>query len=108
MIRDNALLKIEEYIHHRMLREEQILAELQKLLAAAGDNDEVSDTITSLELVSKVYGNTLAKGLILSAQANLLHHLKKLEKEKSVRCLWPDRWQLIPATKQEESSSPRN
>lgn len=85
VIRQTALQKIEEYIHHRNARELQILKELQSA--------EVEQT--SMELVGKVYGK-LPLGVIVSAQANLLHHLDKLKKEGKVSFTHPDLWGAVP------------
>ena len=87
VIRDNALAKIDEYITHRMQREQQIVEALSSLPPGKWS--------TSLELVRVVYGDALPTGLILSAQGSLMHHLRKLQKECSVDFRWPDLWRQI-------------
>jgi len=81
----DGLTKIDEYISHRTQREQQILQVLQ-------DSQVSEKWWTSLELVDQVYGSQLSIILKLSAQANLSHHLKKLQKESKVKEKWPDLW----------------
>jgi endoribonuclease LACTB2 len=95
IIRHNALQKIEEYIEHRLQREQQILQVLSTLLTTTSP----STSITSLELVSLIY-QQLPWMLTLSAQANVLHHLKKLCKEGNVEESFPDQWRLVSNTSQ--------
>jgi glyoxylase-like metal-dependent hydrolase (beta-lactamase superfamily II) len=85
VLRNEALQKIEEYIKHRNSRELQILKELQSLPPGTWE--------TSMALVGKVYG-ALPLGVIVSAQANLLHHLCKLKKEGKAAFKEPDLWSL--------------
>lgn len=88
VIRDNALSKVDEYMRHRLARETQILEYLRDKAKS------VNTWTTSLQLVGVIYENNLSKGVLLSAQANVLHHLKKLFKEKRVVYKWPDCWKI--------------
>lgn len=85
IIQENALGKIDEYIHHRLKREDQVLDALRK--------QSKDQWVTSLELVEMVYGR-LSSGVFLSAQSNLRHHLSKLLKDNNVEHQWPDMWRI--------------
>eukprot|EP00981_Chlorochromonas_danica_P006782 scaffold1490_cov162-Ochromonas_danica.AAC.28 len=82
VIRSSGLQKIEDYIRHRLHRESEVIAALKK-----------GRWTSSLQLVDAVYGQ-LPRGVWLSAQANLLHHLRKLQTEKQVENCFPDLWRL--------------
>lgn len=81
----NVLEKIDEYIHHRELREQQIC----DCLRAVG-----AHSLSSWEIVTSVYSSTLPLSTKLSAQINVVHHLEKLQKDGVVNYTWPDLWNL--------------
>lgn len=121
MIRENALEKIDEYISHRMKREQEIYNVLKSVFLADkfyqqnnrgkkiyNDGGKINkletenleakvlcnpEYLSSWEITSKVYGpiSFLVK---ISAQWNVLHHLNKLEQDKKVDRCWPDLWKI--------------
>ncbi|XP_009076486.1 PREDICTED: beta-lactamase-like protein 2 [Acanthisitta chloris] len=73
VVRD-ANTRIQNYISHRVAREQQILNVFQK---------NTGKSYTSSELVKIVY-KEIPENLLAAAESNLLVHLKKLEKEGKV------------------------
>ncbi|CAG2122169.1 unnamed protein product, partial [Medioppia subpectinata] len=67
------MAKIEEYIAHRLLREQQILNAM-----TAADR-----ALTSMEIVKIVY-KEVSEQLYTAAELNVCHHLEKLVKESKV------------------------
>ncbi|KAE9551324.1 hypothetical protein FO519_005475 [Halicephalobus sp. NKZ332] len=65
--------KIQEYIHHRMERERQIVAALSP-----------TDSMTSMDVTNAVYQN-LSTFVKLGALSNVKHHLTKLIKDGRVK-----------------------
>jgi len=82
------LKKVDEYLSHRQLREEQVLHVLAK--------QEKSKLISTWELVDLVYTTPRLTAFFvrISAQFNLHHHLEKLLEEQKVIKVWPDLWRL--------------
>ncbi|KAF4076652.1 hypothetical protein AMELA_G00217530 [Ameiurus melas] len=70
----NACSKIQEYITHRAAREQQILSVLR---------NNPGDAFSSSALVKLVYKDT-PEHLHRAAEINLIHHLKKLQKQREV------------------------
>lgn len=83
--KDEGLLKIKEYIHHRQERERQIQTSLSKL--------PHNDWISSWDIMRAVYP-PLPILTAVSAQWNVTHHLEKMKEEESVEKRWPDLWRL--------------
>ena len=71
----NATPYVEQYIAHRERREAQICKALE---------DSPCKTATILELVDKVYGNSISQDLIGAAAQNVTHQLKKLLRDRRV------------------------
>eukprot|EP00602_Paraphysomonas_sp_CaronLab_P002236 CAMPEP_0185030450 /NCGR_PEP_ID=MMETSP1103-20130426/17432_1 /TAXON_ID=36769 /ORGANISM="Paraphysomonas bandaiensis, Strain Caron Lab Isolate" /LENGTH=202 /DNA_ID=CAMNT_0027565595 /DNA_START=453 /DNA_END=1061 /DNA_ORIENTATION=- len=84
VISDSAVEKIDEYVHHRNLRETQIRDFL------VGSNNIWN---SSWEVMTAVYPN-LPVHVKVSAQWNTLHHLEKLCKDGMVETMWPDLWRV--------------
>ncbi|NXN86884.1 LACB2 Endoribonuclease, partial [Bombycilla garrulus] len=73
VVRD-ANTRIQNYISHRLAREQQIVSVFQM---------NTGKPYTSSELVKMVY-KEIPENLLPAAERNLLVHLKKLEKEGKV------------------------
>ena len=91
IIKDTAIDKINEYMNHRNIREEQIYYALQHYHKSTKNPSHL--WCNSWDLVDIVYGkmNLFIK---LSAQCNLIQHLLKLLNEQKVEYLWPDLWRI--------------
>jgi endoribonuclease LACTB2 len=90
IVRDRALRHVDFYIENRNAREKKLLESLHKNMT-----NNCNQWISSLELVSMVYGN-LSPFITISAQTNLLQHLNKLHEEGKVEkksSLW-DAWSM--------------
>ncbi|KAK4704001.1 endoribonuclease LACTB2, partial [Phenoliferia sp. Uapishka_3] len=98
--------KIEEYLRHRVMREEQVLKGLRE--SSGGERE-----MTASSLTEKIYANTIPESLIPAATRGIILHLEKLEKEGQVDRIsiptsslegntevllgWNDGWRLVPA-----------
>ena len=69
----DAMAKIEEYRDHRLAREAQVLAEVQRHGGSA------------MELTRRVYGPEVGEDLIQAAEMTMRAHLQKLVDERKVR-----------------------
>jgi glyoxylase-like metal-dependent hydrolase (beta-lactamase superfamily II) len=69
----DAMAKIEEYRDHRLAREAQVLAEIQR---QGG---------TAIELTRRVYGPEVGEDLIQAAEMTMRAHLQKLVDDSKVR-----------------------
>jgi hypothetical protein len=127
VIKERSLEKINEYITHRQVREDEIYSVLQEAYLMhkfdlqnrsheekIEKKDKKSTSIfnpeykyfedlnseyrTSWEVMSKVYGS-LPIFVKFSAQKNCLHHLEKMLKEKKIDFLKPDFWKLNDAVR---------
>ena len=87
----NALHKIEEYISHRSLREQQIMHVLKENIG----------WIPAIEVVDIVYGLDISPIIRISALMNVSHHLQKLRQDGKVDTTFPDMWRyrIIPVDK---------
>jgi len=83
----DAHAKISEYIHHRMLREQQVIQTLESL----------SPSVTITEMVPQIYVDVDPK-LHTIAAWSVEAHLIKLEREGLVEKLEQDRWALVRPT----------
>jgi hypothetical protein len=77
---DNAYDKITEYIHHRQLREKQIIEYLSNNQSKTTSDD---GWYTSWEIMNAIYP-PLFLFVKFSAQWNVLHHLEKLLEDKII------------------------
>lgn len=108
---EDGIAKIEEYIQHRLEREEQVVQGLR----AASDSATAAEwvhvrpgaTLMQYRLMAKVYGDTIPESLWPAATRGVLLHLEKLATDgRAVRAPnggdrsgdlmegWSDRWHL--------------
>ncbi len=89
VIRNGGIDKVDEYIKHREIREQQVLACLT----------ESQGWMSSWMIMKTVYKQDIPKMpfiIQLSAQNSAVHHLEKLSTENRVERRWPDLWRIIP------------
>ena len=113
VIRDTALEKIDEYIHHREHREAQIVQFLSRDLNPPDTKNPLTGSVQhhkshvvyhpSWDIMNSMYRD-LSWVLKISAMHNVAHHLQKLEKEGRVESKWPDLWRIVPTDRQRASS----
>ena len=84
---DDAQKLITYYLSHRLERETQITNHLKE------------NTLTSLQLVRRIYGPTLPSFLIFAAQSNVLAHLNRLQRAGDVANISIDIWALLEEEK---------
>ena len=98
VIRDTALEKIDEYIHHRELREKQILDFLARDLNTQNGHNSHIKYHPSWDIMNSMYSN-LTWVIKVSAMHNVAHHLQKLQQEGKVEGKWPDQWRIVTPKK---------
>ena len=88
VILNGGIAKVDEYIKHREIREQQVLSSLAESPA----------WISSWMIMQSVYKQDIPKMpfiIQLSAQNSALHHLEKLLAEGQVERSWPDLWRKV-------------
>jgi len=86
---EDGIAKMEEYIQHRLQREQQVLEALER----------AGQAMTAADLVKIIYGPSLDPKLIEAAEKGVILHLEKLEQEGRVKRIDKDRqiyWELTP------------
>ena len=83
ILKDCALASVNEYIHHRVMREQQIV-----LILTQGTSDSRGRRgggprkfLSSWNIMKRIYLKPLPMVLKLAAQGNVLKHLAKLEQD---------------------------
>ena len=92
MLFDKALIAVNDYIYHRELREQQIIA----VCTQANSNQTFLTSWNIMKLIYCPKGKTPINFILqLSAQSNIIKHLLKLLEEKKVEKLngW-DLWRI--------------
>jgi hypothetical protein len=98
VIHSGGLAKVDEYIHHREVRDRQILDHLE---AAArqkqGLAHKAAAWVTSWNVMCAVYKDSFKSmplTIRLAAQNSATHHLEKLVAERRVKFCWPDLYRV--------------
>ena len=108
---------MDEYITHRMAREEQIYTILKNVVRdiketkggstttstsnstsnvnKSNELSQISQFLSSWDVMTLIYGDTIPFIVKFSAQKVVINHLQKLEKNGKVRSKFPDLWTAV-------------